>query len=80
MEGRHRWSAVQFTGIALSNEILCASQQGLNIRGPFIEYSMSAFDILITCRGKDNMDLEKTKRKRQFSSLGGKNVSKTCCK
>ena len=31
---------------------------------------MSVFDILITCRGKDNMDLEKAKRKRQFSSLG----------
>ena len=30
---------------------------------------MSVFDILITCHGKDNMDLEKAKRKRQFSSL-----------
>lgn len=35
-------------------EILCASQLGLNVRDPFMEYSISAFDTPIMCHGKDN--------------------------
>lgn len=66
----------------LSNEILCASQLGLNVSDAFIEYNMSVFDILITCHGKDNMDLEKLKGKDNFLLFGwgeGEKVS-TCCK
>lgn len=44
----------------LSSEILCAFQLGLNVSAPYIEYNISAFDIPITCHGKDNTDLEKT--------------------
>lgn len=74
MEGRHRWSAVQPTWITLSSEILCAFQLGLNVRDPYVECSIAAFDVPIMFHGKDNIDLEKTKRKRQLSSLGEKKI------
>lgn len=51
------------------NEILCASQLGLNVRCIYgVQYV--CFDILITCHGKDNMDLEAKKGKDNFLLFG----------
>lgn len=63
----------------LSSEILHVFQLGLNVRAPYIEYNIPAFDIPITCHGKDNIEMEKLKEKDNFLLFWGKKNSGTCC-